>query len=234
MIKEAIVLAGGFGTRLQSIVSEVPKPMAPVAGKPFLKFVLDYLKEHHITHVVLAVGHKKEFIIEYFGGLYKDMKVSYSKENDPLGTGGAIKQALEKLKGDQFFVLNGDTFFNVNLEELYIQHTAHQAAISIALRKMTNFNRYGTVEINEEGKVIAFNEKKYVREGLINGGTYILHKDLFLKRLPKKFSFEKEILEREFKKGKIYGTTFQEYFIDIGIPDDYEKAKNDFTRPAFK
>ncbi|MBC8046391.1 MAG: nucleotidyltransferase family protein [Fimbriimonadaceae bacterium] len=234
MISEAIVLAGGYGTRLQSVIADIPKPMAPVAGKPFLKFVLDYLIEQNIKHCVLAVGHKREVIINYFGGLYKDLKISYSKEDEPLGTGGGIKQALEKIKGDVCFILNGDTFFKVDLAQLSEFHTEKKAGLSIALKPMTNFDRYGTVEIDANNKVIQFREKKYVREGLINGGLYCMNKNFLPKKLKNKFSLEKDVLEQEITKGKIFGLINNNYFIDIGIPDDYEKAKNDFSRTAHR
>lgn len=234
MIDEAIVLAGGFGRRLQSVITDLPKPMAPVAGKPFLKFVLDYLLENNVRHCVLAVGHKREAIINYFGGLYKEMKISYSKEEEPLGTGGGIKKAMEKIKGDRFFVLNGDTFFKVDLAMLEEFHVRNKASLSIALKPMINFDRYGTVEVSPEGKITAFREKKYVREGLINGGVYVMEKNFIPKKLKDVFSFEKDVLEPETEKGKIYGIISATYFIDIGIPEDYDKAINDFARTAHR
>lgn len=234
MITEAIVLAGGFGKRLQSVISDIPKPMAPVAGKPFLKFVLDYLLDQKVKHCVLAVGHKRESIIEYFGGLYKELKISYSKEDDPLGTGGGIKKAFEKLHGEKCFILNGDTFFKVDLALLEEFHHDKNSQLSMALKPMINFDRYGTVEINDENKVIQFREKKYVREGLINGGVYLMEKSFIPKKMKEKFSLEKDLLELEVAKGKIYGQISTNYFIDIGVPDDYEKAKNDFARTAHK
>lgn len=234
MTDEAIVLAGGFGTRLQSVIQDIPKPMAPVAGKPFLKFVLDYLIEQHVKHCVLAVGYKRETIINYFGGLYKDLKISYSKEDEPLGTGGAIKKATEKIEGDNCFVLNGDTFFKADLAQLHAFHIEKKALLSMALKPMVNFDRYGTVVIDANNRVTAFEEKKYLREGLINGGVYCMDKNIFPKRLKDKFSFEKDVLEKEISRGRIYGEIFNNYFIDIGIPDDYEKAKNDFARTAHR
>jgi D-glycero-alpha-D-manno-heptose 1-phosphate guanylyltransferase len=234
MIDEAIVLAGGLGTRLKDVIQDLPKPMAPVAGKPFLKFVLDYLLEQQVKHCVLAVGHKREAIINYFGGLYKELRISYSKEDEPLGTGGGIKQAFEKIKGDRCFVLNGDTFFKVDMQQMAQFHIERKASLTVALKPMINFDRYGTVEFDETGKVTAFREKKHVREGYINGGVYVMEKNFFPKRLKAKFSFEKDVLEEEVAKGKIYCMLSPTYFIDIGIPDDYDKAKNDFARTAHK
>ncbi|MFI5171611.1 MAG: nucleotidyltransferase family protein [Chitinophagales bacterium] len=225
---EAIVLAGGFGTRLQKVISEIPKPMAPVAGKPFLQYILSDLDKQGIDHVILAVGHLKEIIINYFGNNYKGMKITYSTEDEPLGTGGAILQACNYATEEIVYIVNGDSFFNVDLAALFDFHTRQNALLSIAIKRMVNFDRYGTVEIDSNEKIIAFNEKKYLDEGLINGGIYCLDKKIFPLGLPQKFSFEKEILEKEFVKGNIYGKVFDGYFIDIGIPEDYQKAQSDF------
>jgi len=230
MIKEAIVLAGGFGTRLKSVVSDIPKPMAPVAGKPFLDYVLTYLQHHQIDHCILAVGHLREQIISYFGSSFNGIRISYSEEETPLGTGGGIKQACEYLNGDEAFVINGDTFFNVDLQELYHFHKQTNAKLSMALKPMTEFDRYGTVEIKNSGKVDAFLEKKYMPVGLINGGVYTLNKSIFSAIPESTFSFEKEVLERRVGDGIIYGLKVDKYFIDIGIPEDYQQAQNDFAQ----
>lgn len=228
MIREAIVLAGGFGTRLQSVVSEVPKPMAPVAGKPFLQYILDYLIDQHIDHAVLAVGYLREVIIDTFGAQYRSLRISYSVETDPLGTGGGILQACQFLQGNEVFVINGDTYFDVDLQALAATHRAHNALLTVALKRMEKFDRYGTVDINKEGRITGFLEKKYLDEGLINGGIYCLHTSVFPQHIPAKFSFEKEILEKEIASGRIYGLCSDGYFIDIGIPEDYTRAQTDF------
>ena len=228
MIREAIVLAGGFGTRLQKVVSEVPKPMAPVAGKPFLQYILDYLIAHKVTHAVLAVGYLRETIIDFFGDQYQSLKITYSIEDNPLGTGGGILQACNYLNGDNAFVINGDTFFDVDLIELSAYHQTNNALLTVALKKMEKFDRYGTVELGSDGKIIGFLEKKYLDEGLINGGIYCLNKQVFHPELPQVFSFEKEILEKEIVNRKIYGLRSEGYFIDIGIPEDYARAQTDF------
>jgi D-glycero-alpha-D-manno-heptose 1-phosphate guanylyltransferase len=228
MIREAIVLAGGFGTRLQKVVSEVPKPMAPVAGKPFLQYILDYLIAHKVTHAVLAVGYLRETIIEFFGDQYQSLKITYSIEDNPLGTGGGILQACNYLNGDNAFVINGDTFFDVDLIELSAYHQTNNALLTVALKKMEKFDRYGTVELGSDGKITGFLEKKYLDEGLINGGIYCLNKQVFHPELPQVFSFEKEILEKEIVNRKIYGLRSEGYFIDIGIPEDYARAQTDF------
>ena len=228
MIREAIVLAGGFGTRLQKVVSEVPKPMAPVAGKPFLQYILDYLIAHKVTHAVLAVGYLRETIIDFFGDEYQSLKITYSIEDNPLGTGGGILQACNYLIGDNAFVINADSFFDVVLIVLSAYHQTNNALLTVELKKMEKFDRYGTVELGSDGKITGFLEKKYLDEGLINGGIYCLNKQVFHPELPQVFSFEKEILEKEIVNRKIYGLRSEGYFIDIGIPEDYARAQTDF------
>lgn len=228
MIREAIVLAGGFGTRLQKVVSEVPKPMAPVAGKPFLQYILDYLITHKVEHVVLAVGYLRETIIAHFGDSYHNLKITYAIEENPLGTGGGILHACKYVKSDNTFVINGDTFFDVDLVELSAFHQSNNALLTVALKRMEKFDRYGTVELGAEGRITGFLEKKYLDEGLINGGVYCLNKQIFHPSLPEVFSFEKEILEKEIVNRKIYGLISEGYFIDIGIPEDFSRAQHDF------
>lgn len=228
MIREAVVLAGGFGTRLQKVVSEVPKPMAPVAGKPFLQYILDYLIAHKVNHAVLAVGYLHETIINYFGDKYESLNITYSIESNPLGTGGGILKACNYINGENVFVINGDTFFDVDLVELSAYHQHHNALLTVALKRMQRFDRYGTVDLDPDGRISGFLEKKYLDEGLINGGIYCLNKKLFDLTLPEVFSFEKEILEKEIVNRKVYGLQSDGYFIDIGIPEDFARAQVDF------
>jgi len=228
MIREAIVLAGGFGTRLQQVVSAVPKPMAPVAGKPFLQYMLDYLISHKVNHAVLAVGYLHETIINFFGDKYESLDITYSIESNPLGTGGGILQACNYVNGNNVFVINGDTFFDVDLVELSALHEHHHALLTVALKKMKRFDRYGTVDLDANGRISGFVEKKYLDEGLINGGIYCLNKKIFHTELPAVFSFEKEILEKEIVNRKIYGLLSEGYFIDIGIPEDFARAQDEF------
>ena len=171
--KEAIILCGGLGTRLRSVISDVPKPMAPINNKPFLAFVLEYLKKQNISRVVLAVSYKYEIIQEYFGNSYLGMQILYSIEKEPLGTGGAILEALNLINSDSCYVLNGDTFFDVNLDRLKLD----DSDICVALKPMKNFDRYGSVDIDNNSYISAFNEKKFTSNGLINGGVYLIKKN---------------------------------------------------------
>lgn len=227
MIREAIVLAGGLGTRLQSVVKDIPKPMADINGEPFLKHLLDYLINNGIERAVLSVGFRYEAIKEYFGNNYKNLELHYAVEEEPLGTGGGIINALNYTRENLVYLINGDTFFNVNLQELFHFHNQSKADFTLALKPMINFDRYGTVEMDND-RIIKFNEKQYKDKGLINGGIYILNKYL-LETLPfaLKFSFEKDFLENYLNQFFINGCIVDNYFIDIGIPEDYQRAQKE-------
>ena len=190
----AIVLAGGLGTRLKSVINDLPKPMAMINGKPFLHYVFLYLTKQKIAKAVLSVGYKSLAIESYFGDKYLDVEIIYSKEDEPLGTGGGMKKSFA-LVDDFAFVLNGDTFFDIELNALKDFHFETSADISIALKQMQNFDRYGTVQTNDE-RITQFEEKKFKAEGLINGGVYFFHKQILKNIEDEKFSFEKEVLEK--------------------------------------
>jgi D-glycero-alpha-D-manno-heptose 1-phosphate guanylyltransferase len=225
----AIILAGGLGTRLRSVIQDLPKPMAPVNGKPFLHYIFQYLRQERIREVILSVGYKHEVIEEFFGKEYLGIRIQYSLEEEPLGTGGGIKQAFDLVNGPAY-VLNGDTFLGLNLLALQQFYFEHGADMALAIKPLQNFDRYGTVQMDEAFRILKFEEKKFVASGFINGGVYFFDKKLFNKvDVPQKFSFEKEVLEKYTGKLKYYGRVFNGYFIDIGIPEDYNKAQHDFT-----
>lgn len=231
MLKEAIILAGGFGTRLQSVVNDVPKPMAPINNEPFLNYVFDYLKHYQIEHVVLSTGYLSEKIVEYYKTDYKGIKVSYAKEEMPLGTGGGIRLAMTKCTTNDILVLNGDSFFDVDINIHYKNHISKHADCTLALRKVDNAARYGTIVLGRENTIESFREKDNIEQaGLINGGVYILNRELYLKKTEeaKAFSIEKDFYERKIKELQIFGFEYTGYFIDIGIPEDYKKAQDDF------
>lgn len=228
-MKECIILAGGLGTRLQSVVKDVPKCMAEVAGKPFLHYLFDYAELQDVDHIILSLGYKSEVVLQWLEDKQFPFRVSYVIEDQPLGTGGAIKLAFSKVESERAFVLNGDTFFDVDTNLLLDFHKSKNADISIALKQMLDFNRYGSVQPAEDGRVSRFNEKQYCEIGLINGGVYIIEKGLFQSlTLPERFSFEKDIMESHIHDVAIYGCEQNQYFIDIGIPSDFEKANQDF------
>jgi D-glycero-alpha-D-manno-heptose 1-phosphate guanylyltransferase len=224
----AIILAGGLGTRLRSVIQDLPKPMAPVNGKPFLHYIFQYLKQEQIKEAILSVGYKHEVIEEFFGNEYLGIKIQYSVEEEPLGTGGGIKQAFDLINGHAY-VLNGDTFFGLNLLTLQEFYFESKSDIVLAIKPLENFDRYGTVQMDEAYRITKFEEKKFVTKGFINGGVYFFDKKLFDKvDVLQKFSFEKDILEKYTSELKITGKVFDGYFIDIGIPEDFNKAQHDF------
>lgn len=215
---EAIILAGGFGTRLKHVVSDVPKPMAPIGNRPFLEYIFEDLEQKGIKHVILAVGYMKEKIKDYFKDKYKSIEISYSEEDVPLGTGGAIKKALSKCREEDVFIVNGDTFYDIDFREMKKFHIENKSSLTLAVKEMKNFDRYGSLII-EDKKIIKFEEKKPMLQGKINGGIYLIKKSILDEINEESFSFEKEILENE--KIQKYAYENNGYFIDIGIPEDY-------------
>jgi D-glycero-alpha-D-manno-heptose 1-phosphate guanylyltransferase len=230
---EAIILAGGFGTRLSQVVSGVPKPMAPVNGKPFLQYILEYLLAYDVTHVILSVGYMHERISVFFGDEFRGVRLSYSIEDKPLGTGGAIKKALEETESGQVMVMNGDSMFRIDLSDFMNRHRNHKSSASIALRQHENASRYGNVVTDSTHRVVRFNEKSSTAAaGTINGGIYLLDKDVFLDRTRamEVFSVERDFFEANTSTVGMYGFLYDNYFIDIGIPEDYARAQDEFKR----
>lgn len=223
---EAIVLAGGMGTRLQSVVTDLPKPLAPVAGRPFLEYLMDYWLAQGITHFILSVGHKHELIEKHFGKKYKTADVDYSVERELLGTGGGARLAAEKIKGSQpVLVLNGDTIFEMVLANFLAQHLKHKAEVSIALAKAPENRRSEKVERSADGRITAFRQREEESDSdWINSGVYFFD-PAFLKvsiELGKKLSLEKDFFPALIKNHKrVYGVPFEDRFIDMGTPESY-------------
>lgn len=230
MIKEAIILAGGLGTRLKNVIENKPKCLAPVNGRPFYHYLIDYLKSQSVSSFVFSLGYEHTQIENDLKKNYPALDYTVSVEKTPLGTGGAIGLALKKVKNENVLVCNGDTIFKAKVRDLYSFHLKKLSVCSVALKEMMNFERYGAVQLSPNGRIDGFEEKKFYEEGLINGGMYILNKDFFTaQKCPKKFSFETDFLETQVKSGAdIFGKKEKGYFIDIGIPEDYEKAQTDF------
>lgn len=231
MISEAIILAGGFGTRLQTVVADKPKPMALVNDKPFLHYIFDYLKHYQIKKVILSVGYKAEIIQDYFKFRYNGIQIDYAYEKEPLGTGGGIRLAMEKCKEKEIFVLNGDSFFDLDLNAFYHFHNNHHADVTLAVRSIENTARYGTIELNGDHCIRSFKEKDgQPKPGFISAGIYVLDHDLYIQHTPahKNFSIEKNFFEPHVEKFNLYGYVAKGYFIDIGIPEDYARAQREF------
>lgn len=224
--REAIVLAGGFGTRLAHVVPDICKPMAPVAGRPFLRFIMDQLAAAGIEHAVVADGYRREQIEDFFGAGYRGMDIIYSPEETPLYTGGAVKQALARCDGDWVFVMNGDTWLDIDFAamEAAAEGAPEGVKAAVAVKRMRSFERYGTVDVDAEGTITAFHEKRPCADGLINAGVYLVRRDA-LEAMPAKFSLESDWFERVVTDGALRACVCEGGFIDIGVPEDYELAQ---------
>ncbi len=235
MITEAVVLAGGMGTRLKSVIDDLPKPMAAVVGRPFLEYQLNYLAQQGIQTVILSVGYQAQTIIDYFGDQFGSLQIKYSIEQQPLGTGGGLQKAFEMVQNEAAFVVNGDTLFEVDLPTLAHFHQQTQSEFSLALRQLPDVSRYGAVVLSDQKRIVRFAEKgQFEGSGFINGGTYLIQKDFFKKlSLPEKFSLELEVFEKMHTLIPFYGATFESYFLDIGIPEDYQKAQYEIPKLGY-
>lgn len=224
--REAIILAGGFGTRLAHVVPDVCKPMAPVAGRPFLRFIMDQIAANGVERAVVADGYRKEQIEGFFANAYRGMDVVYSPEDTPLFTGGAVKQALAKCEGDWVFVMNGDTWLDVNFGamEAAAENASGSVKAIIAVKRMRDFERYGTVDVDASGTIAAFREKGPCTEGFINAGVYLIRRDALV-NMPRKFSLESDWFEGVVGAGRLAACECDGGFIDIGVPEDYKRAQ---------
>jgi D-glycero-alpha-D-manno-heptose 1-phosphate guanylyltransferase len=227
-MREAIVLAGGMGTRLRPVVSDIPKCMAPVAERPFLHYLLTALEFAGFDRIILSLGYRHEVVEEYVYNTEWKMEIISVVETGPLGTGGAVKFALSKSSCENVFILNGDTFLKLDYRQMSDFHDKTNAKATMALKEMHDFDRYGTVETNKTSRIIRFIEKQYCRKALINAGVYILNRNA-LADFPKQFSLEKDFFEQTVAEGFLSGFPVEGYFIDIGIPDDYSRAQADFA-----
>lgn len=227
---EAIVLAGGFGTRLRKAVSTVPKPMAPINDQPFLTYVFNFLRRHGISRAVVATGYLHEVIQGYYGNRFGDLQIDYSVEEEPLGTGGALKQALQRVRSELMLVMNGDTFFDVDVSEMVDLHRHYEADLTMALKPMKRISRYGVVTV-EHSRVVGFEEKQERKSGYINGGIYLMNRTVFDRfDLPQKFSLEADFLKAHAGSLNIQAYLSDAYFIDIGVPEDYHRAQRELNR----
>lgn len=227
-VSTAVILAGGLGTRLRSVVPDLPKPMAPVDGRPFLAHQMDYWIGQGIKHFVLSVGYRRDAIVEHFGSSYRQCGIEYVCEEIPLGTGGALLLALDRLpKENPVVVLNGDTFFEVDKADMLRVHGDRQADWTLALFRTDDRTRYMGVEIGTGGVISSF-QSTTNRAQLANGGVYVLQPTVFTRtvwRAGQKASLEDEVMPDILAAGaKIVGYVCDKRFIDIGMPDDYVRA----------
>jgi D-glycero-alpha-D-manno-heptose 1-phosphate guanylyltransferase len=221
---EAIILAGGFGTRLSSVNPLLPKPMALICARPFLEILMSSLAQKGFTRIILSLGYKAEIILSHFGRNYAGMDVDYVVEDTPLGTGGAIRLAMTKTISDHVYIFNGDTFLDLDIAPLEIEWREHRKSIIVGCM-IENVERYGKI-LFEKNRVVNFIEKGVSGPGVINAGCYILNRDQLINfELHKKFSFESDYLPEAISQVGFNLFIASGFFIDIGIPEDFLRAQ---------
>jgi len=225
--RDVIVLAGGFGTRLREAVPDLPKPLAPVAGRPFLAYLLDMYVERGMRRAILAVGYRADQIRAALGTRWQGMELTYSEEPEPLGTGGAIALASRQVGGGAVHVANGDTFLRYDPGALERATRDLGCPIGVALAKVPDVGRYGAVEVDRTGRIVGFAEKGAHGAGLINAGSYFLaDPDAMLAVGPGAFSFETDVLRPSALAGLVATCADTQDFIDIGVPEDYARSQS--------
>ena len=228
MDRELIVLAGGLGTRLRERVPDLPKCMAPVHGKPFIDYVMAHFLSQGVERFIFALGYQSDVAYEYLLEKYSQYQLKFSIEREPLGTGGAIGRAAEMVAAENVLVTNGDTLFKCNIQALAAVHHQAHAECTLALKPMRDFERFGAVEANANGRIVSFQEKRHHIDGCVNAGVYLLNVKKFLNRdLGTRFSFEKDYLERFVQAGPFFASVQDAYFIDMGVPADYDRAEKE-------
>ena len=226
MVTEAIILAGGLGTRLRSVIPDLPKAMVPVAGRPFLVYLLRHLQENGIRRVVLAVGYRHQAIQEFFGSAFEDLQLEYSVEPEPLGTGGGLQRALPYVEGPFAFAVNGDTFLRLDYRAMAsVLERGEDVDLVVALRPVADTSRYGRAVV-ASGRIQGFTASGTPGPGLINAGCYLLSRSIFDRYpMPAKFSWERDFLEERTAEIRPAAFPCDAPFIDIGVPEALEQAQ---------
>jgi D-glycero-alpha-D-manno-heptose 1-phosphate guanylyltransferase len=223
---DAIILAGGRGTRLAGqIGGGIPKPMAPVGEYPFLHHVLKLLIRQGVTRAIMATGFRGDVIANTYGRQFDGLTIDYSHEEQPLGTGGAIAQALGFTTQPDVFICNGDSYFDVPFPQMLDFHRQAGATVTIAGKPMTDFDRYGCIQCGEDGRILGFTEKRPVKQGVINTGVYLMRRGIPFPDGP--FSLENDYFAQLPDTMFVYQS--EGYFIDIGVPEDYARACREMT-----
>lgn len=229
---DALILAGGLGTRLAATVPEVPKPMAPVCGRPFLELLLGMLQAKGVRRAVLSLGHRAELIVRHFGARFGEVELVHEVEPQALGTGGAIRRALPRCRGDAALVVNGDTLLDLELDAVQTNWQRHRRPLLVACR-VDDGARYGRVEIDAEDRLVRFTEKGVAGPGWINSGHYVLPTGLLADpALPERFGFEAEYVAPRLAHERWLAFRSEGLFIDIGVPEDYARAQTVLRRFA--
>ena len=225
---EAVVLAGGFGTRLRQVVPDLPKPMAPVAGRPFLEILLTTLSRKGFRRVVLSLGYMADKVVDHFGEKFAGMDLVYEIETTPLGTGGAVRQSLDRCLADHVFVFNGDTYLDVEVATLE-EHWTDQRVPIIVARNVPDTSRFGRLD-TADGRVLGFAEKGAGGPGLINAGCYVLPKSILADfKRGEAFSLEADFLAKAVSQQRFDLFVTSGHFIDIGVPEDFRRAQTELA-----
>ena len=225
----AVILAGGLGTRLRRAVPDLPKPMAPINGKPFLEYLMRYWRDQGINHFVLSVGYRYQAIIDYFGTQFEGVSLDYVIEESPLGTGGGLILASKKVnQQENFLLLNGDTYFEIKLKDLINFSNKTDADWCFSLFRTSEVGRYLGMNILPGGRITSLKSDTKILERLANGGVYLVNPRAIIAIqffAGDKLSLEEDIFPMAMAtKQRFYGIEFQNTFIDIGMPDDYYRA----------
>ena len=225
---EAIILAGGYGKRLKGLAGDVPKPMASINNIPFLDYLLRYLLKNNIKKVVFSVFYKYNVIKKYFSNSFEEIEIDYSIDEIKLGTGGAIKHSLALTSEENILIINGDTFFDIDILKFYNEHLKNNNDVTLSLKLMKNFDRYGFVKTKNNGEVLSFQKRQFCKRGMIDGGIYLIKKNIFNNiENSKVFSFN-DFLTKNLNTLKVGSSHFDDLFIDIGTPEDFNKAQKIF------
>ncbi len=228
----AIILAGGLGTRLRAVVSDRPKVLAPVAGRPFLTYLLDQLARIGIRRVVLSTGHLAEQFAELIGSEYHGLEIAYAEEPEPLGTGGASKFAGQSIATPHVLVMNGDSYFDADLAAYIDWHRTGGQDASLLLVEVPDASRFGTVELQPDGVHVAAFLEKQPNEvpGRINAGVYLLRREM-LARIPDgRVSIERDVFPQWLERYDVRAWVTDGEFIDIGVPSDYQRSHDFMVR----
>jgi D-glycero-alpha-D-manno-heptose 1-phosphate guanylyltransferase len=226
----AILLAGGAGTRLREVVQDVPKPLAPVAGRPFLSYLLDLLEARGMTEIVISVGYLGQMIMDTYGGRYGTMSIRYAVEEQPLGTGGGLRNALAQIDRFPVFALNADTLLDLDYAEMQRGFVRAERSLGLAVRSVNDTARYGRAVVRDD-RVIAFEPAGRSGQGIINAGVYLFGRNLLKDcGLPERFSFEQDFLEPGAGQLQPFAFMTNGYFLDIGVPTDYARAQKELPK----
>jgi len=226
---QAIVLAGGLGTRLRGVVPDLPKPLAPVSGRPFLAIVLEQLRSQGFSLAVLSVGFRHELIRQAFGERFGGLAIDYAVEDRPLGTGGAIRLAARACSEPDVFVLNGDSYADLDFADMQARHCEAHVPLTVCAVEVPDAARYGRILVRDD-RITGFSEKGAAGPGLINAGIYLMSRNLLaVPELPEVFSFERDVLEARLADLRPLAYQTRGRFIDIGVPEDYARAQGMFA-----